>query len=167
MPQPPQLAAIGTWIDSLDEAQVQERIQALSAEIAVLSGEYQWLQRALELKQQWRTAIAQGQVPVETAAPAGGTRVMVAVPEAHFPLDADPPPRGKTAAVLRVLGSDPQRKFSSQTIRDYLVERGWMTAEEGDYASLLSTLSRMTTDRQIRRIGRGIYRLAPDDGTGR
>jgi len=158
MTEPQSLVAIGTWIDSLDDEQVRARIQVLSDEIATRSAEYQWLQRALELKQQWRTAIAQGQLPVEAAAP-DAPSAMVAVPDAHFPLDGGPTPRGKTEAVLRVLGSDPQRGFSSQVIRDMLVDRGWMTADEGDYASLLSTLSRMATEHQIYRLARGIYRL--------
>jgi len=154
---------IGLWIESFDELAAEAKLREIDAAIARLQRERSWVADALALRQRWDAAHADATNP-PTPKPSQPT--MIPAPEAHVPLDG-PPPTGKTAAVLRILGSNPNRTWKSQEIRQIMVERGWMSADDKDYASLMSTLSRMsgngvgTTPTQIYRPARGHYRLGP------
>ncbi len=86
------------------------------------------------------------------------------VPEAHLGLDG-PPPRSKAEAVLRVLGSAPNREWSAENVGRLMVARNWMTDSDRDSASLGAILSRLHADGKIFRPQRGRYQLAPpEDG---
>ena len=86
---------------------------------------------------------------------------MIAVPEAHLGLDG-PAPQSKAAAALRVLGSESNRSWSAQEVAGVMVGRGWM--DDGDLASLASTLSRLHAERKIYRPSRGKYQLSSPNG---
>jgi hypothetical protein len=161
---------IASWIVALDETGAEMLLHDLDAQIQALHEKRKWIVDALALKKRWTQAQSpQATAPSNEPSSVPSQPRMIPVPDAHIPLDFESPPRGKTAAVLRILGSEPDREWSTQAIRDMMVERDWMTTEDKDYASLMSTLSRMSTDsgsgQMIYRPSRGHYRLSPPTGT--
>lgn len=84
---------------------------------------------------------------------------MQVVPEAHFGL-GDPAPRSKTEAAVRVLASDPSRRWSTPEVGQAMIAAGWMEDSDSDLASLASALSRLVAERKIFRPQRGQYQLA-------
>lgn len=87
-------------------------------------------------------------------------REMVPVPEAHLGLDG-PAPSSKAEAVLRVLGSESNRPWSTPEVAAVMVGRGWAEDPESELASLAATLSRLHAERKIHRPARGKYQLSP------
>lgn len=157
MPMPDVTDPIREWIDSLDEAAVRERLATITAELVQLQAEQQLAMQALRLK------VQQALIGAEDTR-ARGRRVGKAIPEAHLPIEGVPAPVGKTAQVLRAMGQhDPLRQWTTYEIRDDLVRYGWTTDSDGDFASLLSTLSRMVKEGMIHRAGRGLYMIAPPE----
>jgi hypothetical protein len=149
-----EIGPIETWIEEFDPQAALARVREIEGQIAALGEEQGRLEAAIRFKENWEDAhpdIAQSR------------RRMRAVPEAHIPLDSDIPVRGKTDAALRVLGSDPDREWNGIEIGDQLIKRGWMEDSEGEYASLLSTLSRLYSEGRVHRPYRGHYRLSPPD----
>lgn len=142
---------IDSWVKSLDADAIGNRLEQIETEMDALKEERKWLLEALEFKNRWTHSERSQE----------SSRIVRAVPEAHFPLDGGPPVRGKTDAVLRVLGSEPDREWMSIEIGEQLIMRGWMEDSESDYASLLSTLSRLYSEGRIHRPHRGHYRLSP------
>lgn len=143
---------IKPWVESLDSSAIGEHLERIDAEIAALQSERGWLLEGLEFKHRWDEAQSGG----PNAAPPPR-----AVPEAHFPLDGGPPIRTKTEGLLRVMGSDPHREWTTPDIAEIMIKKGWMDDSEGDHASLTSTLSRLVGESRIHRPQRGRYRLAP------
>jgi hypothetical protein len=87
-----------------------------------------------------------------------------AIPEAHLPIQGVPQPVGKTAQTLRAMGQEDRlRVWTAREILDALIGYGWTTDGEREYASLLSTLSRMVKEGMIHRPERGLYSIAPPD----
>lgn len=85
---------------------------------------------------------------------------VLTVPGAHLGLGGRAP-RSKAEAAVRVLGSDPQRNWTTPEAGRKMVELGWMNDTENDFASLASTLSRLVAEGKIFRPERGAYRFLP------
>ncbi len=157
MGAPPESDPVREWIDSLDEVEVRDQLQALVR---------QQLQIQDELGQMSRQMLRRiGQIAQERFE-LGATQMRRrrSIPEAHLPIAGVPAPVGKKSQVLRAMGQHSRFKvWTAHEIRDDLVRYGWMTSEKRDFASLLSTISRMAKDEYIHRVGRGLYRFAPPE----
>jgi hypothetical protein len=149
---------LDSWINALDDHQVEARLVEINAAIDELEAERSLLTQALTLQRQWR-ARAEIDPSEETDEPKL-TSPMVPVPEAHRGLGG-PAPTGKVEAALRVLGAHGDRDWTARAIGDKLVSLGWMEDTEKDYDSLASTMSRLAKERKIHRPRRGVYRLRP------
>jgi hypothetical protein len=151
---------IRDWIDSLDETALGEWIAALTAKLNEVQAEYDLAMQAFQMKTR--------QALMDSAEHRRRRyRIGRAIPEAHLPIEGVPPPVGKTAQVLRAMGQhDRLRVWTTYEIRDDLVRYGWATSSDGDFASLLSTLSRMVKEGMIHRRGRGLYMIAPPEEAG-
>ena len=90
----------------------------------------------------------------------GPLPALQAVPEAHLGLDG-PPPQSKAEAAIRVLGSDPSRRWTTPHVGEVMVDQGWMANSDSDFASLAATLSRLVSEGKIFRPQRGQYQFAP------
>ncbi len=134
-------------LEWLNEDQIAAFARETQKLITELEQRLRLLNQVLAVKQAWRAEM-------------GDARAMVPVPEAHLGPEA-PPPEGKTAGVLRLLGRDPFRSWTPGQLRSEMVNNGWMSAEQGDFDSLTATLSRMVAAGQIDRPRRGSYKLAP------
>jgi hypothetical protein len=68
---------------------------------------------------------------------------------------------GNKAAVLRVLADAPTRVWAVRDLYDELEDRGWLPKATDPRKSLGATLSTMTADGILERVGRASYRLSP------
>jgi hypothetical protein len=156
--KPFDIAPIESWIESLEPPAVLARIQQIGHQIEQLTEERHRWEAALDFKKKWDES------HLDRDQGSKAKRSGQAVPQAHLPLDGGPPIQGKTDGALRVLGSDPNREWNAFEIGEELVRRGLMEDNEGEYASLASTLSRLYSEGKIHRPYRGHYRLSPPDG---
>lgn len=143
---------LSEWLDQLPEQQIETRIAELEKKNAAILAELSSLREALALKQRFRDMY-------RPHIDSGEQRVV--------PGFTGRPPSSIRESVLRAMAETPQKQaWSVADIHNALVERNWSDLSSQAQRSLSASLSRMTADGEIKRIGRGLYQLAAPKGGG-
>jgi hypothetical protein len=141
------------WLDALPEAEIQRELDDLQAQLNHLSFEVNKRREVLEMKKRWREFYGVKSPESEPAA-------NEAAVDAELTVTMDRPASIRES-VLRAMASEPAKaEWSIQDIRIALVEREWMEDAKWALRSLLAALSRMTSDGDLQRVRRGVYRPA-------
>jgi hypothetical protein len=152
--QSPNTDFITRWLNDLPEAEIEREIHDLSDQINELAARLNTLREAIELKRRFEMYMAP-QIKQDDAGGAGD--------------DEQPAPRESSAdkpgsireGVLAVMESNPARaEWSLPAIYKSLVEREWLEDSNQAMRSLGAALSRMTTEGEIARVRRGVYKRA-------
>lgn len=136
---------IATWLDQLPEEEIQREIDALGQQISDLSLRLNTLREAVDMKRRFQQFVA-GRRPL-----AGDGR------------DSAPPAPGRPTsireAVLLLMAHEPGVLWPVTTLQSELIGRGWLKDSPQALRSLGAALSRMTSDGEIARVERGVYRF--------
>ncbi len=145
---------IEEWLEALPEEEIQRELDEFQAELTRISAEVNKRREILEMKKRWREfyGVKFGQ---------DSTEPLTTNDEPPVTGDLTERPRSIRAAVLRVMATDPAKnEWAVQELREALVQREWMADTPKALRSLLSALSRMTSEEELERVRQGIYRTA-------
>jgi hypothetical protein len=152
--------SIQQWLEELPDAEIEREIAALDEQIQALAARMNTFRGALELKQRFRNLY--GETPTNrTEISSAENDAVVEMPfipsgtKVHAP---ELRPSSISKSVLLVMQSSPEkREWTVGDIYSALVDRGWLEDSKQSLRSMGAALSRMKSEGEIRRLGRGLY----------
>lgn len=142
----PTAESFTAWVNSFPYEDAKKELEDLRAQVSDLNTRFYQLQELIQLYDRIRSAL-----PASSAPPA--TNLLE---------DIQPVQVGKFTvreAIRTLMAEHPERNWTSDQIWGLLTQRGWLRNDPQGKANMFAMLSTMTSQGQIERVERGVYRL--------
>lgn len=161
MAETPNIDFIKDWLDQLPEERIERQLDEVNKQMSALAAKANAFREALELKKRFREFYGpqierDESATSSTPTPAGinATSTVSGTVRAH---NGSRPAMRK--AVLEIMADPSQDEWPVPELQAELIRREWLDNTSQALRSLGAALSRMTTEGEVDRVRRGVYKL--------